>query len=143
MKFSQRNGCGPVPTMPPPTDNDSNALVRAREMQPLFNSLTAAEEAAIRQITPLISIIRLKHGNLGTKGNTSCVWQQSKLNRVLPNLPRECKFIVVTRQSGRGPSATLSSTRFNRESIHRALVLLKETGLQAWDIDIDAHRLAQ
>ena len=65
----------------------------------LLSNLIAAEEAAIRQITPLISIVQLNHGNIGCKGNTSCVWQKSKLNLILPNLPEECKFIIITRRN--------------------------------------------
>ena len=94
-----------------------------------MQSLTAAEEAAIRQITPLISIVRLDHGNLATKGNTSCVWQQSKLSRILPNLPTECKFVILTRRqrshdNGNNQSQ-LKSTKFKRAKIQEALELIE------------------
>ena len=95
--FSTRNGFGPTHVMnPTPIENNHNAnFEKCRRLHELMQSLTAAEEAAIRQITPLISIVRLDHGNLATKGNTSCVWQQSKLNLILPNLPTECKFVTI------------------------------------------------
>ena len=118
-----------------------------------MQSLTAAEEAAIRQITPLISIVRLNHGNLATKGNTSCVWQQSKLNLILPNLPSECKFVVLTRRQ-RSPNNTnnqsqLKSTKFKRAKIQEALQLLSHTVEGVWkstrgyDIQISQERLEQ
>ncbi|KAL7526201.1 hypothetical protein ACHAXR_003700, partial [Thalassiosira sp. AJA248-18] len=100
------------------------------------------EEAAIRRITALASIVKLAHGNIGTKGNISCVWQQSHLGTVLPNLPQDCRFIVIVRQQG--TSSQLKSTKFNRAKIELALRLLKATGLEAWrDIEISEDNLNQ
>ena len=53
--------------------------------------MTCIEEAAIRQITPLISIVKLAYGNIGSKGNTTCMWNESKLSTILPNLPSKCQ----------------------------------------------------
>lgn len=36
------------------------------------------EEAVIHQITPLLTIIKLPEGNIGTKGSSHLVWQKSK-----------------------------------------------------------------
>ena len=58
--------------------DDINYL-RSHELHHLLSSFTVIEEAAIRTVVPLLSIIRLMHGNIKTKGNTSCVWQKSKL----------------------------------------------------------------
>ena len=96
---SQRNGFGPVPIPPPIENNEDVNMTRYCRLFFLLSNLTAAEKTAIRQITPLISIVRLNHGNIGCKGNTSCVWQKSKLNLILPNLPEECKFIIITRRN--------------------------------------------
>ena len=96
LTLSRRNGFGSVFLQPPQMVNENPNVTRARELFELLSTFTAAEEAAIRQITPMISIVRLAQGNIGSKGNTSCVWQQSKLNTILPNLPRECKHIVIT-----------------------------------------------
>ena len=89
---------GPIPTIPPPADDEPRQITVARKLRELLPTLTAVEEAAIRQIAPLLSIIRLAHGNIASRGNTSCVWQKSKLSTVLPNLPEECKFMVIERQ---------------------------------------------
>ena len=101
-------------------------------MHQLLRSFTGAEEAAIRQITPLISIVRFPHGSLGSKGNTSCVWQQSKLNLILPNLPEECKFIVIRRKHKKRGKSDLKSTKFERFKIQRALELLSHTVEGVW-----------
>jgi hypothetical protein len=143
-KFSQRNGFGPVPTMPPLSDHESRHFVVARELQELLSTFTSAEEAAIRQIVPMISIVRLSQGNIGAKGNTSCVWQDSKLNLILPNLPEECQFIVIQRQRQNGSAAAgnrMKSTKFKKARILRALILLKETGLDVWNIEISEENL--
>ena len=54
------------------------------------------EEAVIRQITLLVSIIKLAHGNIGSKGNTTCMYNQSKLCTILPNLPRTCQYFLLS-----------------------------------------------
>ena len=74
----------------------------AEELQHLLLSFTIVEEAAIRTVVPLISIVRLMHGSIKTKGNTSCVWQQSRLSAVLPNLPSDCSFIIINRRNKSG-----------------------------------------
>jgi hypothetical protein len=104
--------------------------------------LTPAEEAAIRRITPMVSIVRLTQGNLAAKGNTSCLFQKSNIGNVLPHLPQHCKYIVIQR---RGPRAAndVKSTKVRKSYIHEALVLLKGTGLEAWDVEISLDNLSQ
>ena len=127
LTFARRNGFGPVP-LPPALDENENINVKMfRELYDLMNSLTGAEEAAICQISPLISIVRFPHGSLGSKGNTTCVWQQSKLNLILPNLPEECKFIIIRCKQKKGDKSELKSTKFERRKIQRALELLSHT----------------
>lgn len=118
----------------------------ARELQELLSTFTSAEEAATRQIVPMLSIVRLSQGNIGAKGNTSCVWQESKLNLVLPNLPEECKFVVIQRQRQNGSAAAgnvMKSTKFKKARILKALRLLKQTGLDVWNIEISQDNLSK
>ena len=108
-KLSFRNGFGKViyynekdyiDKLPPSIRDDPNVML-CHELHYLITDITLAEEAAIRQITPLISIVRLTHGNIATKGTTHCVWQQSKLNTVLPNLPSECCYVLIKWKSNK------------------------------------------
>ena len=126
--FSLRNGFGCIPR---PTFND-----RDYELYTLLTSLTMAEEGAIRTITLLVSITRLLHGNIGTKGNTSCVWQSNtRLIQLLPNLPSEVGAIFLSfRRRGGNANANpeLTSHGFKRCNIARALYLLQRTGLDPW-----------
>jgi hypothetical protein len=73
--FSQHNGFEPIANVP--TDlfdiTEDIHITKARELHYLLDSFTSVEEAAIRQITLLISMLRLSQGNIGSKGNTSCV----------------------------------------------------------------------
>ena len=92
--FSFRNGFGPhVDVEVIPNFNSSILYRRKAELIVVLNrvltTLTIAEEAAIRQVTPLISIASLKNGNIANKGNISCVNQQCKWQSVLPNLSEE------------------------------------------------------
>jgi hypothetical protein len=119
--FSSRNGFGPM-------GQPLNTM--AQELETLLLKLTAAEEAAIRPITPLLSIMRLKQGNIGTKGNVSCVWQRSTLTHILPNLPTECSMIIIKRSNSQG--VALPDYNFKRGQIHRVLLLLQATGLPPW-----------
>ena len=119
--FSARNGFGPVQYI---TDEIVSANPEdinyklAQELQHLLLSFTIVEEAAIRTIVPLMSIVRLNHGSIKTKGNTSCVWQHSQLCTVLPNLPSECKIIVITRRNKKGDKgkSKLASTKLKEEN---------------------------
>jgi hypothetical protein len=59
--FSQCNGFGPIANVS--TDLFDNTedihITKARELHYLLDSFTSVEEAAIQQITPLISILCL------------------------------------------------------------------------------------
>jgi hypothetical protein len=114
-----------VPLLPPP-----GAPQWAAELGTLLSVLTAAEEAAIRirQVTPLLSIIRLSHGNIGVNGNISCVGQRSKLNRVLPNLPSDCHTVVLEREL------------FSRANIEIAVDLVDQSNFQFDNCKHDSHR---
>ena len=43
------------------------------ELKRNLSSMTCIEETAIRQRRPLISIVKLAYGNIGSKGNTICM----------------------------------------------------------------------
>ena len=58
--------------------------------------MSCIEEGAIRQITQLVSIVKLAHSNIGSKGNTTCIWNQSNLCNILPNLPSRCQYYVLS-----------------------------------------------
>lgn len=120
--FSSRNGFGPVPHWPERQAGESEELTLGRELNDLLRSLTRGEEAAIRQITPLLSINRLKGGNIGSKGLVHCVYQKSRWHHLLPNLPDQCANIVVQRQSSAGGSP-IPSLRFEKKNITRVLQL--------------------
>ena len=89
--FSRRNGFGPIPRPP--------AGMTQYELDQLLDSMTPAEEAAIRMVTPVLSIVSLRYGNIASKGNTTCVRQKSWMQGILPNLPTECR--VKMRKSRR------------------------------------------
>ena len=141
-KFSLRNGFGPVPRIPILTNESSTQVRNSARLAEVMAMLTPAEEAAIRRITPMVSIVRLTQGNLAAKGNTSCLFQKSNIGNVLPHLPQHCKYIVIQR---RGPRAAndVKSTKVRKSYIHEVLVLLKGTGLEAWDVEISLDNLSQ
>ena len=58
----------------------------AIELKHILSSMACIEEATIRKITRLVSIVKLAHGNIGSKSNTTCMWNNSKLSTILPNL---------------------------------------------------------
>ena len=71
--FSARNSFGPVPLPPTIFTTDDQNLVHFRVLHTLLTNMTAAEEATIQQICPLICIKSLHGGNIAAKGNTHCV----------------------------------------------------------------------
>ena len=130
--FSFRNGYGPAFIYPKAFEGEDPNFIIGRELQEIMTSLTCVEEAAIRQITPLVSLVRLSTGSISMKGNTSCVWQQSKLNIILPNLPTECKFVIIKRKGCTQSTKDIKSTKFERSKIERALELLSGTVDGIW-----------
>jgi hypothetical protein len=112
------------------------------EFHYILGQLTVAEESAVCQITPLISIVRLKHGNVGRKGVVSCVQQSSSLNKLLPNLPQQCKFLVFQRTHGNGSMKSLSA---RRPWIQRVLEMFQHISqdVHAWDVQIEKSHLQE
>ena len=53
------------------------------------------KKTAIRKITQLVSIVKSAHGNIGSKFNTTYMWNHSKLCTILPNLPSTCQYFVL------------------------------------------------
>ena len=68
-------------------------------LQVILVSLSMVEELAITKILPMLHVVRLTHGNSGTTGNTSLVWQKSTLRRILPDLSVACQYICIQHQS--------------------------------------------
>ena len=144
--LSKRCGFGPVyvPYIPRrgPNETDTDRQRKmSYQLYRLLSLFTPAEESAIRRITPLLSVVMLGMGNIASKGCTSCVWQESKLATILPNLPSECNYIVIDRQRKGG--SKLKSTKVERAKIQEALHLLAATGLTQWDVTISSERLNQ
>jgi hypothetical protein len=113
------------------------------EFHYILGQLSIAEEAAIGQITPLISLVKLKNGNLGRKGFVTCIQQSSNLNKILlPNLPQQCKFLVFQRRRGDG---SMQSFTARRPWIQRALEMYWHISrdIHAWEIKIDESHLQQ
>ncbi len=50
---------GPIPIIPPQTNMESDHITKACELRNLLSNFTAAEEAAIHQIAPTLSIVQL------------------------------------------------------------------------------------
>ena len=94
-----------------------------------MSNATNAEEAAIRPIAPAFSIINLTGGNIASRGNTSCLLQESRLGLILPNLPENCRVVIVKR---RDTSSRMRSTKYKRYNIETMLRLLRRTGHPAW-----------
>ena len=134
-KFSIGNGFGAEPSL-----IDQPAIIK--ELHSLLDRCTPAEEAAIRKITPLVSIARLKHGNIASKGTISCVSQDSTLLSVLPRLPSECKTIVIMRQgNSNGKPTRLPSFSFRKVVIHRILHILHEIDHPAFEFTLSQENL--
>ena len=136
-RLSRRNGFGPVPRAVKGTTT--------YELRQLMLSFTSAEEAGIRMVCPCISLIRLRYGNLGTKGNTTCVAQESKLQQVLPNIPEECKTLVIERSRQRlGVTIEMQSWHFNKMKMLRGLQMLVDTRAAPWnEVTICSERLSR
>ena len=135
--FSFRNGFGPIIKYEDHPDfiklHHQNVQI-AICLQELMKCITLVEESSIEQLTPMLHIVRLSHGNYGVTGNTSLVWQRSKLHSVLPNLPSTCKYVCIERLSsgGNGEANKMVQTKFEGQKIGEVLELLKHTVVSVW-----------
>ena len=146
LKYSRRKGMGPVPIYRTPTAStpggdgfDPVEYGKARKLRHLLDQLTPVEEAPIHQIAPLMHLTRIAHGNMRVKGNTSCVWQQSKLHIVLPNAPPDIHYVYIVRDP-HSSRPCMRSTRFRRRLVQDVLELSKECDVdRVWCV-IDISR---
>ena len=128
--FSQRNQFG-ISSTYRINATDRNVSI-AIELKHMLSSISCIEKATIRQITPLTSIVKLVHGNIGSKGNTPCMWNQSKLCTILPNLPSICQYFVLSYEAKNKSKISLKSTKFERIKMQRCLKLLLFTVEGVW-----------
>jgi hypothetical protein len=117
------NGFGPIHVPPSPSEGEDTCITKSRELNAYLKSFTSAEEVAICQIALLVTITRLKQGNI--MGITSCAHVHSKMASLLSNLPCKCNFIILTRKNK--ADTGLASTKFRQDRIQRAPKLLKNT----------------
>jgi hypothetical protein len=115
------------------------------QLTSLLQPYSLTEEWSIRQITPFVYFVRLQN-NIGSRGSTSCIWNNSKLELLLPNLPHEQRVIAVNYHSqGRNNanvSSSMKSYQFLRRKIERGLYLLDQTGLPDWQGRLCTERLS-
>jgi len=120
-KYSHRNGFGPVPEVPSLSPEEAEQyspnhqieLDIACKLHKLLCISKAAGEAAIHKNTSLMLIICLAHGNIGSKGLTSCECQT--------NLPEEYNFIVI-KCNGSSQLGGIKSTIFDKNKIGKVLM---------------------
>ena len=83
---------------------------------------------------PLISIVKLVYGNIGSKGNTRCMRNDSKLSNILPKLPSKCQYLVCLPSQIKDSSISLKSIKLNEEKCKTYLELLSKTVDYVWKI---------
>ena len=115
-RLSLQNGFGPFPRYSL-TNTHSNERMTV-DLHTLLFSFTCAEEAAIRQTSPLMCITKYSMGNICSKGSVSCVFQDCQLQRILPNTPQLIIIIVIMRGKKK---KDLKPWKFEKRKIMRAL----------------------
>ena len=90
------------------------------------------EEATIRHITPLISIVKLAYGNIESKSNTTCIWNESKISTILPNLSSKYQYLFLLYSVKNKNTVSLESTKFEQKGVQRCLELLSCTVDDVW-----------
>jgi ATP-dependent DNA helicase PIF1 len=102
-----------------------------------LKSLSEIEEMLIAQVCTVISVYRLRGGQLGYRGNVINFNQDiHEFITRLPRNPSSLDVLVVRRQSSNDPSAFRDFT-VRRSKVCRALLWLKENNTYYNDITID------
>ena len=94
--------------------------------------MTLIEEAAIRQITPLISIVKMVYENIESKRNTTCMWNDSKLSNLLPNLPSKCQYFVLSYNTKKIVLLHWNEQNLIEEKYKKCLELLSKVVNDVW-----------
>ena len=108
-----------------------------------LKNLTIAEKMLIQRVSPLIPVIHLKNGVLGSRGHIVSFFQDlSTICNIFPRLPSEVSIVRVIRKSTTKAGDDVSkSFTVNRMRILNALRWLKLHNPLYKDIKIDETRL--
>ena len=108
-----------------------------------LKNLTIAEKMLIQRVSPLIPVIHLKNGILGSRGHIVSFFQDlSTICNIFPRLPSEVSIVRVIRKSTTKAGDDVSkSFTVNRMRILNALRWLKVHNPLYKDIKIDETRL--
>ena len=108
-----------------------------------LKNLTIAEKMLIQRVSPLIPVIHLKNGILGSRGHIVSFFQDlSTICNIFPRLPSEVSIVRVIRKSTTKAGDDVSkSFTVNRMRVLNALRWLKLHNPLYKDIEIDETRL--
>ena len=73
---------------------------------------------------PLISIVKLVYENIGSKGNTRCMRNDSKLSNILPKLPSKCQYLFCLPIQIKDSFISLKSIKIERRKIQNILRII-------------------
>ena len=120
-----------------PTWIDSDGNVRYSIPMEL-SELTLAEKLLIQKVSPLIPVIHIKNGTLGSRGHVVSFFQDiSGICNELPRLPNNVTMVKVVRQSlSNDGEAIRKAFMVNRLKVLKALQWLKKYNVLYKDIDI-------
>jgi len=109
-----------------------------------LSELSIIEKMLIQRISPLVPVIHIKNGILGSRGHIVSFFQDIKsIATILPNLPSEVQIVKVIRDNvhKNGESSTSAFT-VNRRKVINALKWLQKYNPLYKDIKIDESRLS-
>lgn len=108
-----------------------------------LSNLTIAEKMLIQRVSPLIPVIHIKNGMLGSKGHIVSFFQDIKgICNVLPRLPEQVSMVKVIRASvNRHGESMNNAFVINRRRVINALEWLKKHNQLYHDITIAESNL--
>lgn len=125
-----------------PTWMMGNAVMYS--IPPELKNLTLAEKLLIQRVSPLVPVIHIKNGSIGSRGHVVSFFQDiSGICNELPKIPSEIQMVKVIRSGTTAAGENISNTfTVNKHRVLTALKWLKKFNPLYSDITIKESNLS-
>jgi len=135
-RFSHKNGSLPTWT-------DNNGVVHY-ELPTVLKELSVAEKLLIQKVSPIVPVLHIKNGTLGSRGHCCSFFQNiDKICNIFPRMPSEVTMVKVIRKStDKNGNIVNRAFNINRKKVLDALEFLKEHNILYRDIIIEKENFS-
>ena len=134
-RFSNRNK-----TLPTWTDKQGTVHY---ELPEILKELMVAEKLLIQKVSPIVPVIHIKNGTIGSRGHCVSFFQDiTNMCQVFPRLPSQVTIVkVICKSKCKDRNIVNKAFTINRNRVMTALEFLKKHNILYEDIQINPENL--